>query len=419
MPDWSYQPAFKPLLFRLPPDEARRTTLRLLEIQSRTAAGSRLFEFMGHAHPPESVAVHAFGLRFPSPVGLGPGIDIAGVSLAAMQHLGFGFLTVGPVGEQTVARTASTDPLRLENEHCLAMSLEAGGPDAASLAAHIAALPELHVPVGMALRGRNLGAILQVTAPAIHYYTLPTSCANDLSLLPELRASTTKPLLLRLSPDWSRSHLDRVLEAAMEAGLDGFVAVSGAACGLLPEGELDGPFLRDLAVETVAHVVNRCGSGFPVIGAGGIMTPADAAAFLQAGACMVELYAGLVYAGPGLPKRVYNYWLKQPRPVHDSLAPDVAVASLSGNGVSAVEGAPATPTRIGIAVPDDPPSKQVHSVRTTLDAPGGVGWIQQDTNAAPQNRMNRQQHFVLSRDAWLFVALTGLVLILSGIAALI
>jgi hypothetical protein len=41
----------------------------------------------------------------------------------------------------------------------------------------------------------------------------------------------------------------------------------------------------------------------PVVGSGGIMSPDDVQAFLDAGAKLVQLYEGLVYAGPGLPAR--------------------------------------------------------------------------------------------------------------------
>ncbi len=96
MPDWTYHPLFKPLLFRLPPEEARALTLRLLEIQAATAAGRRLFRLFAPRPPGEEHAVTAFGLRMKSPVGLGPGIDTEAVALTLLQHLGFGFLQVGP-----------------------------------------------------------------------------------------------------------------------------------------------------------------------------------------------------------------------------------------------------------------------------------------------------------------------------------
>ncbi len=41
-------------------------------------------------------------------------------------------------------------------------------------------------------------------------------------------------------------------------------------------------------------------TSLPVIGSGGIMTPADATAMFDAGAELVQLYTGFIYGGPGL-----------------------------------------------------------------------------------------------------------------------
>jgi dihydroorotate dehydrogenase len=37
-----------------------------------------------------------------------------------------------------------------------------------------------------------------------------------------------------------------------------------------------------------------------LIGCGGVMEPAHAQAFLDAGADLVEIYSGMIYGGPGL-----------------------------------------------------------------------------------------------------------------------
>ena len=78
MPDWTYHPFFKQLLFRMPPEDARRLTLRILEVQASTAVGRRVFRLFGHGLPPEELKVDVFGLSFPGPTGLGPGIDTDG-----------------------------------------------------------------------------------------------------------------------------------------------------------------------------------------------------------------------------------------------------------------------------------------------------------------------------------------------------
>jgi dihydroorotate dehydrogenase len=41
-------------------------------------------------------------------------------------------------------------------------------------------------------------------------------------------------------------------------------------------------------------------AGYPIIGAGGVMSGADARAKIDAGADLVQVYTGLIYKGPAL-----------------------------------------------------------------------------------------------------------------------
>jgi dihydroorotate dehydrogenase len=57
----------------------------------------------------------------------------------------------------------------------------------------------------------------------------------------------------------------------------------------------------------VEKITQRTAGQLPVIGVGGIMTPLDAQAMFDAGAILVQVYTGLVYAGP----RLVNNILKE------------------------------------------------------------------------------------------------------------
>jgi dihydroorotate dehydrogenase len=308
MPDWTYHPFFKHLLFNLPPEDARRLTLRILEIQASTAAGRRLFRVFGHGLPPKELRVEVFGLSFPGPTGLGPGIDTEGTSLSVMQHLGFGFIEVGAVGAHEVARNRKHDPLRLAAQWSLVTSPHAAGPSAAQVAARIKSAPDLSIPVGIALRGghQEIAGALSATSDAASFFTLPYSCCGSPANFETLRSLTDKPLLLRIPPGLSFDQVDECLDSLAARGLDGCVSVAGVACPMLKDGELDGPFLASQSLQTVEHIASRFGEKLPVIGAGGVMSPNDALSLLDAGARLVELYAGLVFAGPGLPGRIVH-----------------------------------------------------------------------------------------------------------------
>lgn len=374
MPDWTYHPFFKPLLFRMPAEAGRRLTLNLLAIQSRTSLGRRIFRLFGHGRPPESVGVSAFGLRFPTPIGVGEGIDIDAIAISVLQYLSPGFVVVGPAGTDAVGRSLATDPVRVPDHHAIVKSPRAAGPSARSLAERLRGAPKLDVPIGIALRGGDLASAIRDAEQAASFFTLPPSSADDPALLAALCEGTRKPLLLRISPDLDDRRVDEVTDIALAAGVRGCVAVTGATCAMLPGGEITGPFLHTRALAVIERIAKRHGDKLPIIGAGGIMSPDDALATLDAGARLVQVYEGLVYAGPGLPGRILH--AIEHRLEHSNALP---------------------PGGDGRAISPDAPVVPVENPESAADL----------ARARP-----------LSSKSWMLLVFTGLVLIGAGVGAL-
>ena len=65
-------------------------------------------------------------------------------------------------------------------------------------------------------------------------------------------------------------------------------------------GGLSGAPLTERATQFIAALARDLDGALPIIGAGGIMSGADAVEKLHAGATLVQLYSGLIYRGPGL-----------------------------------------------------------------------------------------------------------------------
>ena len=65
-------------------------------------------------------------------------------------------------------------------------------------------------------------------------------------------------------------------------------------------GGLSGAPVREASNRVIRHLRHELGAGFPIIGVGGVMTAADAVEKIQAGADLVQIYTGLIYAGPAL-----------------------------------------------------------------------------------------------------------------------
>ncbi|HEY3408427.1 MAG TPA: quinone-dependent dihydroorotate dehydrogenase [Propionicimonas sp.] len=116
------------------------------------------------------------------------------------------------------------------------------------------------------------------------------------------------PIFVKVAPDLTDGQLDEVLATSESSGAAGLIATTTtlARDGLAASdvaraaeaGGLSGAPLTVRARQVVARLAAR--TSLPVIGSGGIMTPADATAMFDAGAELVQLYTGFIYGGPGL-----------------------------------------------------------------------------------------------------------------------
>jgi dihydroorotate dehydrogenase len=115
------------------------------------------------------------------------------------------------------------------------------------------------------------------------------------------------PVVAKLSPDVDDAELDAALDAISAAGIDGVIATNTTTARLAlrsrrgdEAGGLSGAALTEPATRMVREIYRRTGGSLPIIAAGGVMTGDDAAAKLDAGASLVQVYTGLVYRGPRL-----------------------------------------------------------------------------------------------------------------------
>jgi dihydroorotate dehydrogenase (NAD+) catalytic subunit len=117
-------------------------------------------------------------------------------------------------------------------------------------------------------------------------------------LVSEMKKITTKPLLIKLSPNVTNI-LDTA-DACVKAGADGLVLINtllGMAIDIEKEepilatktGGLSGPAILPVAVRMIYQVYERYGKDVPIIGVGGITTYQDAVQHMLAGAVAVQI----------------------------------------------------------------------------------------------------------------------------------
>jgi dihydroorotate dehydrogenase len=313
------------LLRALPAERAHKLTLTL------AAAAAPLLPRPAADDP--RLAVSAFGLDFPNPVGLAAGFDKNAQVPDAMAKFGFGFVECGTVTPRPQGGNPQPRLFRLTEDAAVInrMGFNNGGIQQAAR--------NLKVRRGRGLVGINIGANkdsidrisdyvlgFAALAPLADYVTVNVSSPNTpglrglqnreeltrlLDSLITARAGKSKPLLLKIAPDLDQHALDEIADVVRTSGIEGLIVSNTTiarpqlkSSHAQETGGLSGRPLLAPSTEVLRGMRQRLGKSVTLVGVGGIASGADAYAKVRAGANLVQLYTALVYQGPGLVARI-------------------------------------------------------------------------------------------------------------------
>jgi len=314
----------RPLLFALDPETAHHLALRF-------SGAAALFA----ARPP-ACPVRVMGLDFPNPVGLAAGLDKHAEHVDALAALGFGFLELGGVTPRPQPGNPRPRLFRIPQAQAI---INRYGLNSIGVDAFVANLSKTKTIVGVNI-GKNKDTpnekaaedyelCLEKLYPYVDYVTLNVSSPNTAGLRDLQGAEMLEDLLkkikhkreilrdkhgrnvalvLKIAPDLDDDAVRSIARAARREQIDGIAAtnttVSREGVTGLPfasePGGLSGAPLRERSTHVVRVLSQELGKEIPVIGVGGILSGADAAEKLDAGASLVQIYSGLIYRGPEL-----------------------------------------------------------------------------------------------------------------------
>ncbi|MBI4494997.1 MAG: dihydroorotate dehydrogenase 2 [Chloroflexi bacterium] len=308
-----YTNLVRPALFRVPADTAHRLALAAL----RWPALWRLLGAGPQVDPRLALDLH--GLKLANPVGLAPGFDKDCDVLGALMHLGFGYLAPGAIMRDVRAGNPTPRLARVVEQQALlnCMGLPSKGRDHAL--ANLRRLRRRRVPIFADVQGVSPEEILDnvvAVQPYAEAVEVSLACPNtsdtdrnkELATVVELIRGIgrvrRKPIFAKVPHHFRverRDQLPTVLEACLEAGLEGVIA-SGtrrAASNQLSigHGQMAGaPIFQD-TLALVGEMASLTGGRLTIIASGGVLTGRDAYAMLRAGASLVEVYSAFVYRG--------------------------------------------------------------------------------------------------------------------------
>ena len=322
-----------PLLRWFDPEDAHRMAIH----------GLRLLPPVKSRADDHKLAVRAFGLNFPNPIGMAAGFDKSAEVPDALLRLGFGFVEIGTVTPKPQGGNPRPRLFRLERDEAVINRMGFNN-DGAEAALHRLAARAHHGGIV----GVNVGAnkdssdrvadyvkLIETFAPVASYFTVNVSSPNTPGLrnlqqsaaLDDLLAKVIdarervrknagdSPVLLKIAPDLSLTELDDVVHIARSRRVDGMIVANTTLArpsslreqaSANEQGGLSGRPLFRLSTRMVAETYVRTEGAFPLIGVGGIDSGGAALTKIRAGASLIQLYSSLVYKGLGLVDDIKN-----------------------------------------------------------------------------------------------------------------
>ena len=318
MPDWSYQTVFRPLLFRLPFESARDLSLGFMGRLVGLPFGQMMIRLLGHMKPDGQLSRNLAGLTVDSPVGLGAGIDTRNVAIRALSSFGFGLLEVGPLDltsaqpdqrievntrNQTLIRTGSSQACSVET---LRNTLERTACKS-TIILRIVLPSSLDGSTQQVLKQilRDFAALIDGISLSVQSDETDKPIGNSNSAvtwLREIRTSGFTGQIFQVCTPETAEEFIRNQKLAVDADQFSGLLIDGSEPGnngtiVMGAGNFD-------RVLNAVMDVRDASADVPVLATGGVHAPGQAVRLLKAGANVVLLDSGLVFTGPGLPKRI-------------------------------------------------------------------------------------------------------------------
>ena len=326
----------RPLLFSLDAEVAHELTLSALQ------RGHDLGFAPWVAKRINPLPVSVMGLNFSNPVGLAAGLDKTGAHIDALGSLGFGFIEAGTVTPRPQPGNPKPRMFRLPRSHALINRLGFNNDGADQFVDQVrrqrafrdrGGIVGLNIgknadtPIEQALEDYRMClrrvyddadyVAVNISSPntkelrslqsARQLEGLLTGLTEERKRL-ENRHGKRVPMAIKIAPDLADGSVPEIADQLVEHEMDAVIAtnttiardkVSGRKHAD-ESGGLSGQPLTERSTQVVHLLARHLQGALPIIGVGGIMSGADAVEKIQAGASLVQIYTGFIYAGPQL-----------------------------------------------------------------------------------------------------------------------
>ena len=125
------------------------------------------------------------------------------------------------------------------------------------------------------------------------------------TLFKELKSLTSKPILIKFSPDMEDDDIRNLANLSVINGADGIIVTNTTIKydlinSPVKRGGISGKPLARRSFEVLKIVSNEVFGKVPIISVGGIDSAEEAYKRIRAGASLIQIYTAIIYKGPGI-----------------------------------------------------------------------------------------------------------------------
>jgi dihydroorotate dehydrogenase len=322
----------KPFLFQFDAENAHDLTLQSLKLAEKSGLLGLL------PKPVQCQSKQVMGLSFPNPVGLAAGLDKNGAVIDGMAALGFGFIEVGTITPRAQPGNPKPRMFRVNEAEGIINRFGFNNLGVDNLIQNVQAAKYhgiLGINIGKNFDTPNERAVedylicMRKVYTHASYITVNISSPNTKNLrqlqekdaldalLAILKAEQKVladkhgkyvPIALKIAPDLDETQIIEIADLLKVHQFDGVIATNTTLArdmvlGLpnaSESGGLSGAPVREKSTLVISQLSKQLAGELPIIGVGGILSGADAAEKISAGASLVQIYSGLIYRGPSL-----------------------------------------------------------------------------------------------------------------------
>jgi dihydroorotate dehydrogenase len=322
---------FRPLIFKLDPENAHNLALKFLKFLPNFATSLTFTKSY------ENLKLNLFNINFDSPIGMAAGFDKNAEIVKSLARFGFGFVEAGTTTPRPQTGNEKPRIFRLQEDEALINRLGFNNLGADMFLNNInRAIKNLPCPLGVNI-GKNKDTqnalddylfLLEKFYDKASYITINISSPNTKNLRDlqkeenldlflseinkkreQLKTNEKKtPLLLKIAPDLSLQEQEIIAQTVLKNRIDGLIISNTTIYRALnlksqyanEAGGLSGKPLFSKSNEVLKNFYKLTNGKIPLIGVGGVASACDIYEKIKCGASLVQVYSAFIYQGFGI-----------------------------------------------------------------------------------------------------------------------